>query len=585
MKIPESVIEDISSRLSIVEVVGDYVSLKRKGGRFWGCCPFHNEKTPSFSVNQERNMYYCFGCHKGGSIFNFIMEVENMPFVDAVQFLGKKAGVPVVLRQENPDMRMRREALLELYKRVGGSFNYILNNSDSASSARDYIKSRGFSDKTIEDFNLGYAPDSKKWLYDFLKSKNYSDKFLDESGLFSKNYRGITIFSNRLMFPVFNVHGELVAFSGRGLSENGPKYINSPETSIYHKGSTLFGINLAAKSIRKEKHFILCEGNADVMALHQAGFTNAVAPLGTAFTLPQAKLLKRYADEGILLFDGDSAGVKATEKAAVILEGIDVKVKIAVLEKGEDPADILQKSGEDGLKNKLKYTINSFDYLLKAKVEDFDITTPEGKEGIARGIIPYIQSINSDVRKEACINRLAEELRVSPQTIFNELLNNNKPAREIAPKTQQTQVLTLKNDMELYLMFVLAVNLDYFSSVTEFISQYKLKSVAALTVYNAIKQAVEEGGNTLDSIVRRIADDSLRSLTISKCSSEEYTSNPEKLIEDSVLYLKKQKLLERSAELEKQIIECTGMNDMEKIGVLLKQKLDLDEKLRVIEGK
>ncbi len=322
MRIPESTIQEISDKASIVDVVSEYTELKQKGDKFWGCCPFHTEKTPSFTVTESKNMFYCFGCQKGGSLFNFIMEIEHMSFVDSVVHLGQKAGVRVELNStpEDDDKSVRRDSLLKLYEKCCGSFSYILNSSQSSKKAKEYLLSRGFNQESIDNFRLGYAPASSIWLFNFLKSKNFSDEFLYESGFFSKKKNRASIFFDRVMFPVINHLNQVVAFSGRGLSDFGPKYINSPETPIYHKGATLFGINLALKEIRRTKSFVLCEGNLDVIALHQSGILNAVAPLGTAFTESQAKLLKRYVQKGVILFDGDSAGIKATEKACVILE-------------------------------------------------------------------------------------------------------------------------------------------------------------------------------------------------------------------------------------------------------------------------
>jgi DNA primase len=304
-------------------IVGEYSTLKRKGDRYWGCCPFHNEKTPSFSVRPDQGMYYCFGCHKGGSLFNFIMEVEGLSFIEAIRFAAEKVAVPLPEHSEESDEDIiQRDSLKDLYKRVAGSFHYILMNNDQAGPSRQYLVRRGIHEDTIIQFQLGYAPDDPKWLYSFLKNRNYSEEFLASSGLFSKKYPLWSLFSDRLMFPIYSNQGDIIAFSGRTMNDDpkAPKYINSPETPLYNKSRLLYGLWQSREELRKTKEFYLCEGNVDVIALHQAGFKTAMAPLGTAFTEDQSRLLKRYSEKGYILFDSDAAGKAATYKAGMVFE-------------------------------------------------------------------------------------------------------------------------------------------------------------------------------------------------------------------------------------------------------------------------
>ena len=290
MRIPESLIEEIKEKSDILSIVSEYSALKKKGDRYWGCCPFHNEKTPSFSVRPEQGMYYCFGCHKGGSLFNFIMEIEGLSFIEAVRFAAEKTGVILPENSnETEEEVVQRDSLKDLYKRVAGSFHYILMNNDQASTTRQYLADRGIHEETIVKFQLGYAPDDPKWLHGFLKSRNYSEDFLAASGLFSRKYPQWSLFSNRLMFPIYSNQGEIVAFSGRtmGSDPKAPKYINSPDTPLYNKSKLLYGLWQSREGMRKTREFYLCEGNVDVLALHQAGISTGVAPLGTALTEDQ----------------------------------------------------------------------------------------------------------------------------------------------------------------------------------------------------------------------------------------------------------------------------------------------------------
>ncbi|RPJ07052.1 MAG: DNA primase, partial [Spirochaetaceae bacterium] len=317
MRIPEQTITEITEKLDIVDIVADYVPLTRKGNRYWGLCPFHTEKTPSFSVTPEKNIYYCFGCHKGGGALSFIMEMEKLPFVEAIKLAAKRAGVEIQLEEER-EGSLKRDAYCELYKRVAGSMNHILLHSDQASQARKYLQSRKLSEEIIGMFDLGYAPAEREWLFNFLEKKNYSPDFLSKTGLFSKG-KG-SYFSNRIMFPISTAQDEVIAFGGRALVEGGPKYLNSPETAFFRKRNSLFAINLALPAIKKEGSVYLVEGYMDVIAMHAAGIANCVAPLGTAFTREQAAFLKRYAEKAVLFFDTDEAGIKATLRTIEILE-------------------------------------------------------------------------------------------------------------------------------------------------------------------------------------------------------------------------------------------------------------------------
>ncbi|MBN2617668.1 MAG: DNA primase [Spirochaetales bacterium] len=584
MKIPENTIQEISERSNIVDIVSEYTTLNKKGDKFWGCCPFHNEKTPSFTVTEDKNMFYCFGCQKGGSVFNFIMEIENMSFVDSVVYLGKKVGIAINFNNSIQDEKQNteREILISLYEKCCGSFSYILNSIEKNNSVKHYLLDRGLNQQTIDDFRIGYIPSGSNWLYNFLKSKNYSDSFLLNSGFFSKRNPRVSIFFDRIMFPVINQHDQVVAFSGRTLSDNGPKYINSPETLIYHKGSILFGINLAIQDIRKTKSFILCEGNIDVMALHQAGFKNAVAPLGTAFTESQAKLLKRYADRGIILFDGDAAGIKATEKACSILERVGISPEVISLPNNMDPAEILKKNGEEALKKYCKYTINSFDYLLKRLLNQFGSESPESKENVAKGMLPYINSIISDIRKEACLEKLASELGVSKKSVLSELTQNNRKSTYLK-KRIETEIIDIYSDKELYLMCALVLNSNYYDKVNQFVNDYGLSSNNAFTVYNAISSSLNDGNSSLESVTRRISNLDLKQLIVSKCSSSEFDDNPGDIIVDSLVFLKRKALLVKLSELETKIGKAGMQGDSGVIIELLKEKSKLDEKLGRIE--
>lgn len=579
MIIPEEKIQEIKDKVNIVDLVSEYVSLKPKGGQYWGLCPFHDEKTPSFSVTPAKDICWCFGCQKGGGSINFIMEIEKMGFVDAVKFLAKKAGVALDLEKNvDPEYTGKRDAMLELYKRVAGSFEHIYHNSNSSEDARTYIKARGVSDEIIEKFQLGYAPGDIKWLYNFLKKKNYTETFLKESGLFSRNYDKYPLFSNRLVFPIFSIRDEVIGFSGRELGSRGPKYINTPETILFHKGSQLFGISKAIEQIRKTRTFVLCEGNIDVLALHQCDIKNAVAPLGTAFTPDQAKLLKRYADAGTIVFDGDSAGEKAAAKAAILCEGFGIDVSIAEIPPGRDPADIMEKDGSDTLQKIIKCPITSLEYLYKCAIKVNDIKTPEGMEKTVRELFPYISSIRSDVKRDLCLVKLAEKLGIGKESILSDFLRQKKtPARRGIEKKDAI----IKTSDELYLMLAGAANRDYFNIISSSLKIDDLKDKNAALLYRAVLECEEVGEVSIDSLLMRLSEGSLKTFLVEKLSSSQFLINPEEVIRTSVKTIILRSIVEdRSAvELKIKKFNSSNLTSSEELGRLISEKLVLDKKI------
>jgi len=577
--------EVINSKLNIIDIVGQYLTLKRVGSRYIGLCPFHNEKTPSFNVTPDKNLFYCYGCQKGGTIFDFIMEIENMDFPQALKFLADKAGVELGgSYQENSQERKQRDALKELYRRASGSFQYILKNKPEAEIAREYLEKRGLTTEMIDEFQIGWAPEDRSWMLKFLKAKGYSDEFLSESGLFSKKGLSYPLFSGRIMFPVMNNNGEVIAFSGRTLKDFGPKYINSPETVLFLKKNNLYGLSSSIKKIREIGYFILCEGQMDVIAFHQAGIKNAVAPLGTAFTPGQARILKRYADKAVISFDGDSAGQKASRKAVMLFEEHDIKSKIVRFPDKEDPSDILINKGAEALHKILKSTINSFDYILDNAINLSDISTPEGKEEILRNMNDYLGSLTSEVRRNSCMNEIAERLGVKFGSVERDFRKTGHQPEKQNPGERKIQ----KNDdvsVELFLMIAVIVNRNSFEFVRGRISIDDLKDSRARELYIALEESFRNEETNLDSVLSRIADEYLVSVIAEKVTSEEFSINSDELIKDTVKTIKKSSLLKKREEIVKKLknISKDSVDDNSEIE-LLSEKIFLDqeiEKLRL----
>ncbi len=426
MPFSESFLQELTDRNDIVDVVGSYVNLsKRSGANLFGLCPFHSEKTPSFSVSPEKQIYHCFGCGKGGSVINFIMEIENLSFPEAVEFLARRAGME--MPDDRPDeSSKRRERMLSL-NRDAARFFYEQLQLPSGRAAQDYILKRKISPVMVKTFGLGYAPDSWDKLINAMRSKGYSEKEMFEAGLVrqGKSGRGFyDSFRNRLMFPVIDVRGNVIGFSGRILGDGEPKYMNSPETLVFNKSRNLFALNLAKKS--KCGYIILSEGNIDVVSLHQAGFDCAVASLGTSLTPEQARLLSRYTGEVIIAYDNDGAGQKASQRAIGILEKLDLKVRVLQIPGAKDPDEFIKLKGADAFKNLLERTENHIEYRLERIKSKYDISVDEQKVEYIKECASVIAELSSPVEREIYSMRIADGSSVSRAVVADEVERNRK---------------------------------------------------------------------------------------------------------------------------------------------------------------
>ncbi|MFP4564502.1 MAG: DNA primase [Spirochaetia bacterium] len=576
MKIPESVLDTIQERVSIEDVVGDYVTLSYKNNRYWGLCPFHNEKTPSFSVTHDKGLFYCFGCGKGGTMFTFLQEIENCTFPESVEMLASRAGVRLDLLTESGEGDSKRRAIFELLGRVAKSFQYILLNRPEGKKALEYLERRGLERGDIERFCVGYAPEDRYWLKRFLKKKNYSEEFLRESGLFSKKYPEVSFFSRRIIFPIHSIQGDVIGFGGRLISGEGPKYINSPESEYFKKGDNLYGLYESLKQIRRGKEFILVEGYTDVIAMHKAGFEIAVAPLGTAFTSRQAQKLGRYADTGILVFDGDEAGKNAAKKAANLLNSEDIRGRVTIMPEGDDPADIISRDGIKALQNMMKYSINSFEYLMNEAIARFDVRQPEGKEAVARELFPYIREIASEVKREAVVKELAEALDIDEKSIIRDYLTGS--GRTKTTETDNLSRNANKFTAELYLMIAVTVNREYFTLVRTALQPSDLQSEWARELYIALEECYRNEEDSTESVLNRLENEELKKIILRKMSSEEFTIQRDEVVKQSLYRIKQNSLEYRRKKLSARIEKMEKSGD-EDLTELLSEKMHLDEEL------
>ena len=415
MAFPPAFLDELIQRNPIEDVVGQYVTLKRSGANMFGLCPFHGEKTASFSVAPDKGIYYCFGCHKGGGAVNFMMEIEGLSYPDAVRALAKRVGMEVPEDEQYQSRYRQQERLWALHKEAARFFHGQLYGPNGR-EALNYALGRGMSKSILTTFGVGYAPDTWDSLIKAMRAKGYTEEELKESGLVTvsqKNGRIFDRFRDRLMFPIIDVRGNVIAFGGRIIKNdpNAAKYLNSPETIIFNKRKNLFGLNLAKKS--KSNSLILVEGNIDVVALHQYGFDNAVASLGTSLTEEQAALITRYAEQVILIYDGDNAGQNATQRAIPILEKAGLQVKVLQLRDAKDPDEFLKKYGADRFKLLLEDSSNRVEYQLGAIAKKYDIREDDQKVKFISEAAEFISTLSNAVQREVYGHRVAEAAKIS----------------------------------------------------------------------------------------------------------------------------------------------------------------------------
>ena len=450
MAFPADFLDALVARNEISEVVGEYVQLtKKSGSNMFGLCPFHSEKTPSFSVSSDKQIYHCFGCGKGGSVINFIMEMEGLGYRDAVEYLAKRAGLEIPDDGTPQTVRDRRARILSLNKDAA-RFYYSMLSQKEGSAAVEYIKRRSISKEMVVRFGLGVAPDGWRNLTDAMLNKGYTYQELFDAGLCKKSRSGnggvYDTFRNRLMFPVIDIRGSVIGFSGRALGDNEPKYLNSPDTPVFNKSRNLFGMNLAKKT--KFGMIILVEGNVDVVSLHQAGFDCAVASLGTSLTPDQARLISRYAQKVVISYDADSAGVKAAQRALSILEKAGLEVKVLRISGAKDPDEFIKNRGADAFRILLEKSDNHIDYRLSIIRNKYILDTDDGKIGYLNEAAEMLAGLSSDVERDIYSVRVAEETGVSADAVKSEVKKKRRRMISKAKKKNEQEQMRVSSTIQ-----------------------------------------------------------------------------------------------------------------------------------------
>jgi DNA primase len=417
-----------------VDIISEYVHLKPAGKGFKGLCPFHEEKTPSFMVSPEKQLFHCFGCGEGGNVFNFLMKYEKLSFFEAVKMLAQKSGVPLPVDEEKEDiLHKKKERLYKLNNLVANYYRECLFRSNQGKKIINYLKKRGINDTSVEKYKLGYAPPGWDALTNFLKKKGYSYEELIKAGLIKKSKiegKYIDYFRDRIIFPIFNLSGRVIGFGGRVLDDSLPKYINSPETLVYNKGSNLYSLNFAREDIRKKNYIIIVEGYTDVLITQQYEFNNVAASLGTALTTKQIDLIKRFTDTVLIAYDADSAGNMATLRSLDLLVKAGLEVKVIDLPSGYDPADFLIKKERETFQNLIDGSLSLIDYKLKLLYSKYSVKTIEGKVKVVKEILPTLSVIGNEVELRAQTKKISEELKLSEEAILIELKRYKRGSRD-----------------------------------------------------------------------------------------------------------------------------------------------------------
>ena len=616
--IAKSTIQEVNNRLDAISAVEEYIRLEKRGGRWWGRCPFHaggQEKTPSFKVDPDLKMYHCFGCGKGGSAISFVMEMDKLTYPEAIKNLAKKMGIEIIYEDggtEEEYNNTHRDELYELYRRTNVTFQYFLQEKPEAAGALRYISDRGINGEMKEQFKLGFAPADRYFLHKFLRSKGYSEGFLEKSGLFSSRYKTISMFTGRLMFPITDRQGRIVAFGGRAIpgiprsdGSEPPKYINSPETEIYKKSQTLYALDIALPLIRQKKTVYLAEGYMDVIALHQAGISNAVAPLGTAFTDEQAALLRRWAEKIILVFDTDEAGEKAAYKAIItcrknglscaitqLREALIAETNTQEISQFKDPADIMRKFGPQILNNILNCTINDIEYLISRSKSQYG-ADGSGRNRAAEYMFPYLDALDSEIEKGSCIALIADAIKIEHNAVREDYSKwkTGRRIRQVQEDRQETiPDKPVRMNAELFLLTVVAVNMSLYREFRTALEIKEIDDPAAKELFIAMEECYIHDEGDIDSLLTRIKNESLKGFIAGRGASAEFkggpSRDPRRLMEDGINEIRKKRLRKRLTEIsaEMRMNERTAGSGVD-VEDLLEEKKTIDSQIRKLEGR
>src|SRR6201988_508003 len=520
MRYPQTFIDDLKRQADIVQVIQDYVQLKKKGANWMACCPFHKEKTPSFSVSPAKEIFYCFGCHKGGSVFNFVMEIERVAFPEAIKIVADKVGMPLPKMVDDGRFEARRQEadlVIQLNSCAMEWWQEQLGSSNEARIAREYLKEREITDETQKTFRLGYAPDSWDALSIYLRNKGATQEHIDRSGLVAKkeeSNRSYDRFRGRLMFPVLDAQGRPIAFGGRTLKGEDAKYINSPETPAYVKGRNLFGLSLTRDEIRRQGFAILVEGFLDLIVPYQYGVRNVVASLGTALTADQAKLLSRFARKVVVNYDGDRAGVQAAKKAIEILLAEDFEVKVLVLPDDADPDEYIRSFGVTEYQQQRAQAQPHIQFVIESALRDRNLHRPAEKAEAVEEVLPYIRAVNSRIQKREYFDMAMDALGIDRENVNTstwrrelwQMVRDNRPARSSAVHVVAKQRKVTAAEQRLLGLLLADANLRH--QVLPMLKKEDYEDLATAPLFKALFELEREGAEIdFENLTQKIEGD------------------------------------------------------------------------------
>ena len=555
MRITEETIERIKQESDIVDVISETVRLKRSGRNYMGLCPFHNEKSPSFSVSQDKQIYKCFGCGEAGNVLTFVMKQKNLNFIDACKYLAERANIPLDFGNGEESKLVKKKDLL--YKVNVEAARYFFSNLQRDKISKEYFTNRGIKEVTIKRFGLGYAKDGWQNLINYLKKRGYSESIMLEAGLVSRSQKGRIYdrFRNRVIFPVFNIKGDVIGFGGRVLDDSKPKYLNSPETLVFQKGTNLYGLNFAIKNKMEERYFVIVEGYMDLISLHQYGITNVVASLGTALTVNQARLLKRYADKVIISYDADIAGQTATLRGLEILKEAGFDVRVLQIPQGKDPDEFVRSNGKDAFLKLINKAESLISYRLNKAKEGINFNDKGSLIKYGNRVAEILANLNP-VEKDVYIKSISEDTGIKEQSLYDLIaMTRNTKSDDLMNKKEEigTKLYVEPGYIKAEKSLIkLMLEDDCYNYINSNISSKDLNSKSHAKIFNLIKDGKEKGLKNINLHVEAGCDDvnsskewvNIRELRVLKAQDKE------RQIMDYIKEIKSFKLIQRREELK-----------------------------------
>lgn len=581
MRYSDDLVEEIRIKNDIVDVISGYVKLQRKGSSHFGLCPFHNEKSPSFSVSPQKQMYYCFGCGAGGNVFTFVMEYENYNFVEALKFLAERAGVElpsVEYSKEAKEQADLKGMLMEIQKQAAKYYYYQLRTK-AGEGGLHYLKNRGLSKETIQKFGLGYSNKFGSGLYQFLKEQRYPDEILSQAGLFQADEKKgmYDKFWNRIIFPIMDVNNRVIGFGGRVMGDGKPKYLNSPETKIFDKSRNLYGLNIARTS--RKKNLIICEGYMDVISMHQAGFTNAVASLGTALTSQQVSLMKRYTQEVLIIYDSDEAGVKAALRAIPLLKSAGLSVRVIDLKPYKDPDEFIHAEGEAAFEMRLESGTNGFMYQIRQTETRHDMKDPQGKTEFFHEVSKKLLELEDEIERNSYMEAIAREYGIEyellKKSVNKQGLKNLGRQERVRPKSGINKNREKENGYELSQKLMLTWLVSYpgiFKSVTGYIGPEDFANPLYGKVAGMLFEQYYGGEVNPAKLLNQFTDSEEQKEVAAVFNAQlplETDEEREQALTDVICRMKESSIAYRSDHLE--------LNDMEGLLRIVEEKKQLEE--------